>query len=207
MIERLHLSAILFAAAVIWGCLLILEGVSISPHYFHPFSVVVGAMTLLLAAFDLWLWRWRILRGWLVKRPLIAGTWRTELRSNWVDPATGRQIAPIAAFMIIRQTFSTLTLCLVTEESRSELVGAEISRSQDGTYRVFGVYRNEPRFAVRHRSDMHYGALELRVAGSPPQCIEGHYWTDRNTAGEMSLSDRKHDFAHDISSARNLYAS
>ena len=205
MIERLHLSAIILTAAVIWGLSLLFQGVAVSLSWFQPFSKVVGVLMLLLTAFDLWLWRVRFLQGWLVKRPVLTGTWRTEVRSNWKDPATGQQIAPVAAFMVIRQTFSTLNLCLITDESRSELLGAGISLGAEGTYRVFGVYRNEPRFAVRNRSAMHYGALELRVAGSPPERIEGHYWTDRDTAGELSLSDRKSGHAHDIASAKNLY--
>ena len=155
MIEKLHLSAIILTAAAIWGVLLILEGVAVSPGLIRPYSTVVGVLTMLLTAFDLWAWRLPILQGWLVKRPVLTGTWRAEIHSNWIDPATGHRIAPIAAFMVIRQTFSTLTLSLLTDESRSELLGAEISRGQDGTYRVFGVYRNEPRFAVRHRSEIH----------------------------------------------------
>jgi hypothetical protein len=205
MIERLHLSAIILTAAVIWGVLLLLQGVPVSPDWLKPFSKVIGILMSLLAAFDLWLWRWPIFRGWLVKRPLLTGTWRAEVRSNWIDPITGRQIAPISAFMVIRQTFSRLTLCLITGESMSELLGAEIVRSGDGTYRVFGVYRNEPRLGVRHRSEIHYGALELRVAGSPPERMEGHYWTDRDTAGELFLSGRTSSYAYDFASAMRLY--
>jgi hypothetical protein len=205
MIERLHLSAILFLAAVIWGALLLFEGAAISPAWFHPFSRVVGAIMILLTAFDLWLWRLPILRGWLVKRPVLDGTWRCEVRSNWRDPGTGHQIQPISGFMVIRQSFSRLNLCLITEESRSELLGAEVVRADDGTYRVFGVYRNEPRFSVRHRSEMHYGGIELQVAGVPPQRVEGHYWTDRNTAGELILVERKTRHADDLDSARRLY--
>ena len=52
---------------------------------------------------------------------------------------------------------------------------------------------------------MHYGALELRVTGSPPERIEGHYWTDPDTAGELYLSDRKTARAHDLTSAQALY--
>ena len=204
MIEKLHLSAIILAAAFIWGVLLLFEGVPISPAWFHPFSRVVGTLMILLTAFDLWIWRWPILRGWLVKRPVLTGTWRAEVRSNWVDPATGQTVTR-AGFMVVQQTFSRLSLSLITEESRSELLGAEISRGGDGTYRVFGVYRNEPRFAVRHRSEMHYGALELRVAGSRPERIEGHYWTDRDTAGELTLTERKARHAHDMASGARLY--
>lgn len=205
MIERLPLSAIILTAAAVWGILLLLQGVPVSPDWFRPFSRVVGVLMILLTAFDLWLWRWPIFRGWLVKRPVLTGTWRAEVRSNWVDPATGQRIAPILAFMVIRQTFSRLTLRLMTGESGSELLGAEIILGSDGTYRVFGVYRNEPRLTVRHRSEIHYGALELRVAGSPPECMEGHYWTDRATAGELLLSNRNAKHAHDMASALRLY--
>ena len=206
MIERLHLSAIILTAAVIWGLLLLMQGVPVSPDWLQPFSRVIGVLMMLLTAFDLWFWRWPIFRGWLVKRPVLTGTWRAEVRSNWVDPATAQTISPISAFMVIRQTFSRTILCLMTDESRSELLGAEIVRADDGTYRVFGVYRNEPRLGVRRRNQIHYGALELQVAGSPPERMEGHYWTDRDTAGELLLSDRKTTHAHDLMSAQRLYS-
>jgi len=205
MIERLHLSAIILTASVIWGGLLLFQGVALSPTWFTPFSRVVGAIMFLLAAFDLWLWRWSLLRGWLVKRPIIDGTWRADIVSNWVNPETGIRVHPIHGFMVVHQTFSKLSLCLMTDESRSELLGAEITNAGDGTYRVFGVYRNEPRYAVRHRSQMHFGGLELRVGGTPPAHIDGHYWTDRNTAGELTLHDRRRGHAHDLDSATAMY--
>ena len=65
--------------------------------------------------------------------------------------------------MVVRQTFSTLSMRLMTEESSSELVGTEIICSADGLYCISGVYRNEPRFQVRDRSEMHYGAVWLKV--------------------------------------------
>jgi hypothetical protein len=59
--------------------------------------------------------------------------------------------------------------------------------------------------SVRNRSAMHYGALQLSVAGSPPERIEGQYWTDRDTKGELSLADRKDGHAYDMVSAQRLY--
>jgi hypothetical protein len=205
VIEKLHMSAILMIAAALWGCMLIFEGLSITPAYFHPFSTVLGVIMALLGLFDVWLWRLKLLQGWFVKRPVLNGTWRAEIRSNWVDPATGKQIAPIAAFMVVRQTFSRMSLTLITPESRSELLGAEISRGGTGAYHVFGVYRNEPRMSVRHRSEIHYGGLELHVVGSPPTRADGHYWTDRKTDGELTLSDRRSRHADDLESARALF--
>jgi hypothetical protein len=54
-------------------------------------------------------------------------------------------------------------------ESSSELVGTEIVRSADGLYCLSGVYRNEPRFEVRDRSPIHYGAVWLKIIEEPPK--------------------------------------
>ena len=106
MIERLYLSTVLLVAAVIWGIFLILDGVAVSISWLHHLSVVTGILLILLAAFDLFLWRIRVLSSWFVKRPVLNGTWRAELRSDWRDPKTGEIIGPISAFMVVRQTFS-----------------------------------------------------------------------------------------------------
>jgi hypothetical protein len=142
-------------------------------------------------AFDLWLWKLPFLR-WFVKRPVIDGTWKVEIQSNWIDPSTSQPIEPIMAFMAIRQTLSTLSMRLMTIESTSTLVGTEVVCSPDRLYCISGVYRNEPRFDVRFRSEIHYGGLWLQIAeDSDSMTITGHYWTDRNTAGSMMLTNRR----------------
>jgi hypothetical protein len=125
-----------------------------------------------------------------------------ELRS---DPATGATITPIEGYMVIRQTFSTLSLRLLTEESSSELVGTEIVCSADGLYCVSGVYRNEPRFLVRGRSPIHYGAVWLKIVEQPSKEILGHYWTDRETGGEMTFTDRQKKKFQTFAAAREFY--
>jgi len=206
MIEKLHLTTVLLVAAIVWGILLILDGVVVSVVWLRHLSAVTGVLLLLLAAFDLYLWRLPILRSWFVKRPLLDGTWRAEVRSNWKNPETSSAIDPVIGFMVVRQTFSRLSLRLLTSESQSELLGAEVLRSDDGSYRVIGVYRNEPRLGVRDRSPIHYGGLVLQVSGTPPVRLAGQYWTDRDTAGEIALSDRRAVHVHDMTSAAELYA-
>src|SRR5262249_29828023 len=169
----------------------------------RPLSAVSGIVVLLSIAFELWLWKVPFLRGWLVKRPVIDGTWRAELRSNWKD-ADGNAIAPIRGYVVIRQTLLNLSVRLFTAESTSYLVGTEIVRSPDGLYSVSGVYRNEPHFQSRDRSTIHYGAVWLQVIDKPVQKLEGHYWTDRNTAGEFRLTDRRKQTFQDFNSARDF---
>ena len=185
MLTRMHLSVILSIAAVLWGAMLVLEGVAVSATWFRPFSMVLGVLVVVLLAFDLWAWRWRCLHGWFVSRPDLRGTWQVELRSNWHDPETKAEVGPIVAYLVVRQTFSSLSMRMLTTESASELVAAEINKASDGTYRVAAVYRNEPKLSVRARSPIHYGALVLDVQGDPATDLAGHYWTDRNSRGEL----------------------
>ena len=205
MISRTHLSTILLLAAIIWGILLVVVGgVAVSITWLRYLSTVTGILLFLLGTFDLWLWRFPVLQGWFVKRPNIRGTWRATLRSTWVDPSSGESIEQIEGFMVIRQTFSSLSLRLLTSESSSELIGAEINRFSDGTMRIAGIYRNEPRQLLRQRSPIHYGAILLDIEGRPPTCLRGHYWTDRNTAGEIELNSRIREILHDYETAKSV---
>ncbi len=202
MIARSHITAVVFLAALLWGVLLIIDGVAVSISWLRHFSTVVGVLLFLLAGFDLWLWRLPFLQGWFVKRPDISGTWRVTIRSNWVDPSTGKTVEPIEGYMVVRQTFSSLSLRLMTSESVSELLGAEIIRAPDGTFRVTGVYRNEPKLSVRERSPIHHGAILLDVVGRPRSALKGHYWTDRGTSGELELTDRIKRILDEFETAR-----
>lgn len=206
MIEKLHLTTVILVAAIIWGALLILDGVLVSISWLRHVSVVTGVLLVLLSIFDLYLWRLAIFRSWFVKRPLVDGTWKVQLQSNWIDPRSGQVMPPIDAFMVVRQTFSRMSLRLLTAESQSELLGAEVIRADDGSYRIIGVYRNEPRLGVRERSPIHYGGLVLQVIGSPPVRLTGHYWTDRDTKGEIALSGRRAAHVDDFIAGAGLYA-
>ncbi len=208
MISKTHLSTILFFAAIIWGILLVVaSGVAVSVSWLKHLSTVTGILLFILGAFDLWLWRLPFLQGWFVKRPNIRGTWRATLRSTWVDPSTEKGIEQIEGFMVIRQTYSSLSLRLLTSESSSELIGAEINTGSDGTARIVGVYRNEPRQLLRQRSPIHYGAILLDIEGKPVPCLRGHYWTDRSTAGEIELNNRVHEIFNDYEIAKKDFDS
>jgi len=201
VIQSKHLSTLIAAAVALWAAFLFFGGIAASPKLLGPFSSVTGALGLLLLAFDRWLWRIPLLHPWFVDVPDIRGIWRAEIRSNWIIPDTGRQISPIAGFMVIRQTYSTLSMRLITKESSSKLLAARILCDADGLYTVTGIYSNEPKHSLRERSPIHYGSLVLRVSGDPVTILDGHYWTDRKTQGELILSDHKIKYADDFVSA------
>jgi hypothetical protein len=205
MPSRVHVSALVLFATTVWGVVLITWGVTIPAGAFGPFSIVVGALVIALSVFDLWLWRVPILQGWFVKRPVLQGTWRVAFKSEWVDPITHQRIAPKVGYMAVRQTFSSLSMRLMTDESTSSLVAEGIALAPDGTFKVFAVYRNESRIAVRDRSPIHYGAFALDVHGTPAASMEGVYWTDRNTRGDMVLSERRKRVVDNYSDAHTEF--
>ena len=83
-------------------------------------------------------------------------------------------------------------------------IAAEINKASDGTYRLAAVYRNEPKLSVRDRSPIHYGAFVLDVQGDPAKDLVGHYWTDRNTRGEVRTLARHGSIASSFKEARTL---
>lgn len=200
-----YIKAIIYTAVAIWAMVLLVTGQKLTSDLLRPLSTVTSMVVLLSIAFELWLWKLPFLHGWLVKRPVIEGTWRAELHSNWKD-ASGAIIPPIEGYVVIRQTFLNLSLRLLTKESSSYLVGTEIVCSVDGQYCVSGVYRNEPRYLERDHSEIHYGAVWLQVIDTATKMLQGHYWTDRNTAGVMCLTDRRKPKFQDFISAQSYYA-
>jgi hypothetical protein len=205
MTSERYIKAIIYVAVLAWTLVLLVNHQAIHSSWLQPLSTVITVVLYVVLAFDLWLWKLPFLHNWFVKRPVIDGIWKVEIRSNWKDPATGKVILPIEGYMRVRQTFSTLSMRLLTAESSSELVGTEIVCSADGLYCISGVYRNEPQFHVRDRSPIHYGAVWLKIIDEPAKRMLGHYWTDRESAGEMELTDRRKNAAQTFQSAQSFY--
>ena len=205
MIPSNQLSTLIAVAAALWAFFLFLGGITASPKFLAPFSSVTGALGLLLLAFDRWLWRIPFLHSWFVEVPNLRGVWCAEIRSTWKDPATGQGPDTIEGYMVIRQTYSTISMRLITRESSSKLTAGRILKEPDGLYLITGVYNNESKHSFRERSPIHYGSLILTVVGDPPQKLCGHYWTDRGTRGELSLTERKREFPYDFETAAKAY--
>ena len=203
MPSRTFLSIIVLLASLILGVFLIIDGAPVEIAWLRLLSLVVTVLMFLLSFFDLFLWKF--LPESLIKKPKIYGTWRGTIDSNWVDPETGKQIDPIECYTVIRQTFSTVSYRQMTAESTSDLVVSEIIPSPDKTFRLIGVYFNEPRILIQGRSPIHYGGIRMNVIGLPATKLSGEYWTSRNTAGELNLTERTKKFLHDFQSAKKAF--
>jgi hypothetical protein len=128
MLTRLHITVLLLAAVVVWGCALFVLGLPLTWEYTKPFALTVSVLSSGCILFEKWTWRWRIFRGWLVSQPDIQGTWKARLVSTYAG-STGAP-SPNDCIMVIRQTFSTLSARLFTRESSSFLVAYSLLRQK-----------------------------------------------------------------------------
>jgi len=170
--------------------MLVAEGVSLPNGFFRPATTVLGAVVLLIGAFDKWLWRLRIVHPWFVAAPNLQGTWKGEVLSTWADPTTGKPLPPIESYLAIRQSFSTIRVRLITRDSTSDLLVGNLTRLQEGGFSIVGTFLNVPRILVRNTSPIHRGSLVLNVRNNTRPVLEGDYWTDRLTCGELHFTAR-----------------
>ena len=209
--SKLHITVFLGLAAVAWGLILLIRGTPISMEYLKPFSFVVSFLVLVGLAFEHVLWRQGWLQGWFIKRPDLRGTWRVEMKSDWVNLHTGEQASSIVCYMGVKQTLSTLQMHLMTSESESWFIASDILPSPSGKgYQLAGVYTNKPHIDLRSdRSEMHRGALILDTHGPTlrPKTLSGEYWTDRKTSGKMDFIRRLPEVATHYDDAERLFAS
>lgn len=189
MSPRFHVTTMLLVG-VIWGVLLFLNGVTVELEWLKPASTVAGILTFMFIVFDRWVWRWKWLK-WFVKRPHVWGTWRVVLRSNYRKPGSKGPISPIEGYMTIWQVYSDIRVRLFTAESSSESVAVQRFAKTDGTCELAVIYENFPNQSVRKQSPIHFGAMILTVEESPESRLAGHYWTDRESGGEIEVTDRR----------------
>lgn len=177
------------ALGVVWTLVLYTSGVHLPTVGKQVVANLPTASLALALAFDLWLWKlpgaYRI-HG----RSRIYGTWTTTITphpDSHIPDEAGHD--PRQATTTIEQTFWTMSVQVKTDESES------ISRAEslvpDGGSKQRKVltymYTNTPQLAVRHRSPIHVGAANLTVEGDRPDSLDGTYWTDRLTVGDLHL--------------------
>ena len=200
MISRIHVTGLVWLGCVVWAVLLTLGGTKIGPDWFTPVSKVVAVVLAVIAVGDRHLWRFRPLNPWIFNMPVIDGTWKTEIRPTDQSPPR-----VIEAYVVIRQTFSTLRVRLFTVESESESLSANVRHCDDGTFSAAWVYHATPRMAKRDGSPLHHGGVLLRIQGEPVHSLSGEYWTDRHTQGELELIDRRPRITHSFDEAKRCF--
>lgn len=188
--SRVFIQAIVLVVAGVYLIAFLARGLP-TTELFAPIGAASSVAGLLVLAFDHFLWRLPRVGRKLSKRPDMRGTWRGRLASNWINPETGQRIDPDPeVYLVVRQTFWSVAANLITKESKSCSTTATIEDDGCGQYQFVAQYRNTPRASVRERSEVHHGSFKLDVGGEPVDRLEGYYWTDRETMGELEFDRR-----------------
>lgn len=151
---------------------------------FLPTLAVAGVV-----GWDLWLWRLPGVQR-LVRRPDLRGLWRVTLRPHPDShiPEGGNR-GPIAGFLEIKQSFWAVHLRLYTDQSASRSTATTWLPAYESSvdYLTF-TYDNTPKMSESHRSMRSAGACNLNPTSLKPEEVEGTYFTDRFTKGDMALT-------------------
>jgi hypothetical protein len=190
---------------VVWAVSLLVQGQPVPLDYLKAFSYSVSGVSIALFFWERWIWSWRLFQPWLTTRPDLRGTWKGHLVSNWVDPLTRQGRGEIEGYLVIRQTFTTVDLRLITAESSSITLSGNIVADGAGIQTVAVVYQNTPRALLRERSPIGHGGMLLHVRGVPVHQLDGEYWTDRQTKGEVTFRLRSKELCHDLAQAQKAH--
>ncbi len=187
---------------VILATVLLVQGRSVPVRdLYNAFAYVVTGVTVVLLLWDRYLWRLWPFQPHLHTKPDLQGTWKGELISDYREKAG----VSIEVYLVIRQTYSTVDIRLFSAESSSTSLSGNFFTDQMGLYTLASTYRNTPTVLRRHRSPISHGGLLLSIRGTPVHQLDGEYWTDRNTKGEIFLRSRSKETAHDFAQAQRLH--
>jgi hypothetical protein len=203
--SRPVIQAIIAIAVIVWAAGLTLQGVAVDSSWLRWFGLAVGAATLVLMAFDRWLWRLPPVRR-ATGRADLSGTWGGEFRSTWADGTTPAVGQPREAYLVVRQTYSKISVCLLTEESHSNSIVASLESPKEQAARLTYTYTNVPRLLMQDRSRIHHGSAFLDVHGAGPDLLEGCYWTSRDTKGELRFDQHLRRLHTEFLGARAAFA-
>ena len=204
MLDRFSVSVLLIIATVVWGGFLWILGIELSWDHAKPYSLTLAALTTSLWLFDKHLWKTRPILAF-IKRPNLNGTWQVSLQSSYVHPETGDRVQEIEGYASIRQTYSSVSVRLMTEQAESFLVSGGFDVHSDGASYLYGVYQSDPSIHLRSKvSEIHYGSFKYKVIGSPPLELVGHYWTDRATSGSIRIYGRRSEITDSFAHASDI---
>lgn len=202
MLSELRVWSLVAITAAVW---LALAAASVVSGNTDALSVIVDLLPLILLvglAFERRGWRAQWFHPKWVATPVIIGTWRGELAyGDDQDQAPERK--PV--YLAVRQSLTTASVRLLSDESTSELVAGGVRTGESGHPTVAYIYRNKPRIGLRHeRSNIHYGGALVEILGDPATGLDGEYWTERRTKGSLSFREHTPRIAQTYEEAATL---
>lgn len=164
-----------------------LTGDSIDEQGIRWIGGVAAGITLLLLAFDRWIWKWPLVRklAELTGTRVIHGTWRgTIAYIADRDGRPGKQ--PI--LMAVHQTYSTVKIRCYFPTKKSQSWSLTATIEKDAHRHVLRyIYRQQAEAPDRDANRPTEGACELALVGRPVEEISGSYYAERGGKGTMAF--------------------
>lgn len=204
MNRRLFVQVVAAVVVLVFAIGIWATGGSVSLGWLRFFSIAVLAALAVLSLWDNALWKLPAVQRMKSVPPDLRGTWRGTLTSQWEDREDEKVSPPKPAYLVIRQSASSVSAILLTDESRSVSSLAVVSGS-DGSVSLDYIYLNRPESRFEHRSRIHHGCALLDVTGRPAKRLRGRYWTDRDSKGELDFRERTNKSADDFDDAVALF--
>jgi len=175
-----------YTVSGIYALILFILGVRLPNVAVKLLSALPLALVLLFIFFDRWLWRRRPFWCFVRRRPRLSGTWRGLLTTISLDDNCNETSVEIPVFFEIRQTFSEVSIALMSRESESRSLTAELVSDSHERFTLWYQYQGVPGIGVRTRSPIHFGGARVDISERNPMTFTGEYWTDRMTRGSYT---------------------
>ncbi|HUQ63890.1 MAG TPA: hypothetical protein VM121_09055 [Acidimicrobiales bacterium] len=201
---RLQVQAVVFVTVLVFAVGMLATGDNPNPAWLKFYSYAVTAAVALVTAWDRWLWRLVISQKVAAVPRNLNGTWKGVLTTFWVDPETGVVPPPKPAFLVVRQTATTVSATMITDQMRSVSSLASLS-GVDGQRSLEYMYLSRPDSRYEMHSRIHHGSTSLDVTGIPPDRLRGRYWTNRDSRGELDFTERRGGFADTYDTALRMF--
>jgi hypothetical protein len=188
-------------SSLIWFGLAWIKGLNLSniKDFFGLLPTVITYDLIIMSIFVKWGWKFPIFRPWLVPFPNLKGTWIGKIYSEWVNPNTGDNIAPIPVMIVINQSFFHISCVMHTEEMISHSYSEGLSIDIDKQIKQFSYsYTCKPRISLTERSMPHDGTTIFQIVEQPDRKLKGRYWTERKVSGEIIVSFHSKDMLEEL---------
>lgn len=169
-----------------YALILFILGIQLPNVAVKLLSTLPLVLVLLFILFDRWLWRRKPFWFFVRRRPRLGGTWRGLLTAVRLDDNCNEISVDIPVFFEIHQTFSELSIALMSRESESRSMTADLVSDSHGRFILWYQYQGVPGIEVRARSPIHFGGSRVDISERDPKTFTGEYWTDRMTRGSYT---------------------
>ncbi len=150
---------------------------------------VVSIDLAIFGLFATWGWKWCLFRGWLVHFANLNGTWIGHVKSDWIDPSTRKTVSLIPVMLTIKQTFLSISCVALTAEMKSRSYAESFVIDEERQLKALAYFATKNTIpSIRHRNTPHDTAVFLEIIEKPKRKLEGRYWTEKHTTGELHFS-------------------